>query len=58
MCSSDLYWKLVVLAGTEESELELNSQSNIPMPLTYKLSKLLRVGGKKNYEVFKKMIWE
>ena len=44
--------KLIVLSGTEEQDIDLNELSNIDLKLSYKLSLLLREGGKVNYLKF------
>ena len=48
--------KLIVIAGTKEFALELNSISNINLKLVNKLSELLRIGGVYNIMTFLKQI--
>jgi len=48
--------KLIVLSGTEDQDIELNELSNIDIKLSYKLSLLLREGGKINYLKFLKSL--
>ncbi len=43
---------LIVLSGTTDHELELNTISNIPLFVTKTLGKLLRIGGYKNILTF------
>ena len=44
--------KLIILSGTEEDEVVLNSMSNINFKISRKLGKLLRVGGFENMQIF------
>ncbi|KGG15280.1 MULTISPECIES: cobaltochelatase subunit CobN [unclassified Prochlorococcus] len=48
--------KLIILSGTSEQEIELNSISNISFELTTKIGKLLKIGGIDNMRIFLKTI--
>ena len=44
--------KLIVLSGTEDQDIPLNELSSIDLEISIKISKLLRAGGKENYQNF------